>query len=267
MEKYVHGYTEREAERLSDQAGTLAGLLHANVRYPAGATVLEAGCGIGSQTVILAKNNPETRFVSIDLAPDSLAKANEAVQRAGLTNVRFEQADIFNLPFAEESFDHIFVCFVLEHLADPAAALHALRRVLKQGGTIQVIEGDHGSFYCHPESPAARKAVACLVEIQARLGGNALIGRQLYPLLCNTGFGRPQVAPRMVYVDGSRPELIEGFSRNTFIAMVRGVRDQAIGQGLVSEREWDQGIRDLEAAAEPCGAFCYTFFQATATKA
>lgn len=267
MEKYVHGYTEREAERLSDQAGTLAALLHEDVRYPMGATVLEAGCGIGSQTVILAKNNPDTRFVSIDVSPGSLAKAKETVQRAGLANVRFEQADIFNLPFAEESFDHIFVCFVLEHLADPAAALHALRKALKKGGTIQVIEGDHGSFYCHPETPAARKAVACLVEIQGLLGGNALIGRQLYPLLCNTGYSQPQVSPRMVYVDGGRPELIEGFSRNTFIAMVRGVRNQAIGQGLISEREWDQGIRDLEAAAEPCGTFCYTFFQAKATKA
>ncbi|WP_243670034.1 hypothetical protein [Methanoculleus chikugoensis] len=41
--KYVHGYTEREAERLSDQGETLAGLLHDDTRYPAGSRVLEAG--------------------------------------------------------------------------------------------------------------------------------------------------------------------------------------------------------------------------------
>ena len=123
--------------------------------------------------------------------------------------------------------------------------------MLKPGGTITVIEGDHGSFYCHPETALARRTVDCLVQLQARLGGDGLIGRRLYPLLTQAGFAQPQVEPRMVYVDGSRPDLIEGFSRNTFIAMVRGVREQAIDQGLIDAAAWDQGISDLERAAEP----------------
>ena len=56
---YVHGYSARESERLADQAETLTELLHYDTRYPAGSRVLEAGCGIGAQTVILAKNSPE----------------------------------------------------------------------------------------------------------------------------------------------------------------------------------------------------------------
>ncbi len=267
MKNYVHGYSAIEADRLQDQADTLARLLHADVRYPAGATILEAGCGIGSQTVILAGNNPDSHFVSIDVSPNSLIKAKEAVRSAGLSNVRFEQADIFRLPMADETFDHIFVCFVLEHLSDPLGALQCLKRILKKGGTITLIEGDHGSFYCHPESPEARRTVDCLVSLQAMLGGDALIGRRLYPLLHEAGFCRPVVSPQMVYVDGSRPELIEGFSRNTFIAMVRGVRRQAISAGLIDETAWDKGIRALEAAAEPNGTFCYTFFKAVAIRA
>ncbi len=70
----------------------------------------------------------------------------------------------------------------------------------------------------------------------------------------------------MVYVDDSRPQLVKGFSRNTFIAMVRGVRDQAIARGLIDAADWEEGIRDLEMAAEPGGTFCYTFFQAYATR-
>lgn len=272
MENYVHGYTAKEAERLRDQADTLARLLHEGIRYPAGSTVLEAGCGTGCQTAILASNNPDSRFVSIDMAPASLAAAAKVVAENGLTNVRLQQADIFNLPqadasFAEETFDHIFVCFVLEHLADPAGALQCLKRVLKRGGTITVIEGDHGSFYCHPESPEARSTVDCLVKLQAMLGGDSLIGRRLYPLLREAGFHQPTVAPHMVYVDGSRPELIEGFSKNTFIAMVRGVREQAISAGLIDPAVWDRGIGDLEAAAGPGGTFCYTFFKAVAVRA
>lgn len=61
MSSDVHGYSERESERLSDQAGTLEDLLHHDTVYPAGSTVLEAGCGVGAQTVILAKNSPAAK--------------------------------------------------------------------------------------------------------------------------------------------------------------------------------------------------------------
>jgi hypothetical protein len=53
-----------------------------------------------------------------------------------------------------------FVCFVLEHLPRPSEALAALRGVIRPGGTITVIEGDHGSTYFHPESAYARRASA-----------------------------------------------------------------------------------------------------------
>jgi len=70
----------------------------------------------------------------------------------------------------------------------------------------------------------------------------------------------------MAYVDGSTPELIEGFSRNTFIAMVRGVREQALAAVLMDAGDWDAGIAELERAATPEGSFCYTFFRATARR-
>lgn len=266
MAGYVHGYSQQEATRLKDQAGTLAGLLYGDLRYPPGARVLEAGCGTGCQTVVLAAANPRTHFHSMDIAPDSLRMAKGAVAALGLDNVLCQLGDVYAPPFTGTPFDHIFVCFVLEHLCDPARALISLGRLLKPGGTITVIEGDHGSFFCHPETKAAQRVVACLVRLQANLGGDALIGRRLYPLLLQTGFALPRVEPRMVYVDGSRPELIEGFSHNTFIAMVRGVRAQAIGQGLIDAAAWDQGVADLERAAEPDGAFCYTFFRAQAQR-
>jgi SAM-dependent methyltransferase len=266
MADYVHGYSEQEAMRLKDQADTLARLLYGDVAYPAGALVLEAGCGTGCQTVHLAANNPGARFVSVDISPASLDIARTALETRGLTNVELRQGDLLRLPDAERRYDHIFVCFVLEHLPDPIAALRALRRVLKPGGTLTVIEGDHGSFYCHPETPRARQTVNCLVQLQAQAGGDACIGRRLYPLLREAGFGQPQVEPRMVYVDGSTPELIEGFSRNTFIAMVRGVREQALAAGLMDAGDWDTGIAEMEQAATPEGSFCYTFFRATARR-
>jgi SAM-dependent methyltransferase len=263
---YVHGYDPKENLRLQDQASTLVELLHADIRYAAGSSVLEAGCGVGAQTVTLARSSPHASFTAIDIADASLAAAANAVAAAGMRNVAFRRADILDLPFPDESFDHVFVCFVLEHLARPLDALAALRRVLKTGGTITVIEGDHGSVYFHPDSAAARKAIQCQVELQARAGGNALLGRELFPLLCEAGFHAARISPRMVYVDAGRPHLVEGFTRKTFTAMIEGVRAAALAAGMIDAASFDAGIADLYRTAEADGVFCYTFFKGVAVK-
>lgn len=263
---YVHGYQSRENRRLQDQATTLVELLHADTAYPAGSRVLEAGCGVAAQTVTLAKNSPQALITSIDISEISIAEAKQKATEAGLANVQFQQADIFNLPFAADSFDHIFICFVLEHLSHPEEALLALKRVLKKGGTLTAIEGDHGSAYFFPDSRAAHKAIQCQVELQRRAGGNAMIGRELYPLLCRAGFNPICVSPRMVYVDSGRPDLVEGFTKKTFTAMIEGVRDSALQSGLIEQDVFDQGIKDLYRTAEENGVFCYTFFKAVGEK-
>jgi len=223
---YVHGYTANESTRLTDQATTLTELLHADTRYPPGSLVLEAG----------------------------------------FTNVAFRRADIFDLPCLPAHFDHVFVCFVLEHLPSPAGALEALLRVLKPGGSITVIEGDHGSAYFHPDSDHARRAIRCLVDLQQQAGGDSLIGRRSYPLLVQAGYRDVKVSPRMVYADASRPALVDGFTRKTFTAMVEGVGEQAVGQGLMDAASWAAGIRDLYRTAEDDGTFCYTFFKAVGSR-
>jgi trans-aconitate methyltransferase len=263
---YVHGYHPRENERLQDQAGTLVDLLHSDTSYPSGSMVLEAGCGVGAQTVTLAQRSPDARFTSIDLSSQSLAEAKRKTDAAGLTNVQFHQADIFALPFASESFDHVFVCFVLEHLSRPVEALAMLHKRLKPGGTMTVIEGDHGSAYFHPDSRAAHKAIQCQVELQRLAGGNALIGRQLYPLMVDAGLEAIHVSPRLVYVDSSRPDLVDGFTRKTFTAMIEGVRESAIEAGITDPEAFDTGVRDLHRTAEADGVFCYTFFKGVGKK-
>jgi SAM-dependent methyltransferase len=263
---YVHGYGAREGLRLHDQATTLDELLHSDTRYPERNSVLEAGCGVGAQTIILARQSPSARITSIDLAESAVLEATKTVQANGLTNVTVRQADIFDLPFGPQSFDHVFVCFVLEHLSRPVEALRLLHHVLKTGGTMTVIEGDHGSAYFHPDSVFARCDIQCLIDLQAKSGGNALIGRSLYPLMKGAGFAHVRVSPRMVYVDSSRPDLVEGFTKKTFTAMVQGGRHDSIAAGLISEADFDRGINDLRRTAEREGVFCYTFFKAVATK-
>ncbi len=251
MTSYVHGYAPRENARLADQADALVTLLHGDTSYPAGSRVLEAGCGVGAQTVTLARRSPDASITSIDISAQSVAEASRRAEAAGLTNVTFATADILDVPFAEASFDHVFVCFVLEHLPAPLDALRALARVLRPGGSLTVIEGDHGSASFHPETAAARAAIACQIDLQRSAGGNANIGRQLFPLVRAAGFDDVQVSPRLVYVDGSRPDLIDAFTRKTFTAMIAGVREAAIARGLTDDAAFDRGIRDLERRRRP----------------
>jgi ubiquinone/menaquinone biosynthesis C-methylase UbiE len=269
FEQYVHGYRSEESARLADQADALVELLHGDTRFRPGERVLEMGCGVGAQTITLASRSPHADFVASDIAPDSLESASRRVAAAGLTNVEFAAKNVFDLPereggFAEASFDHVFVCFLLEHLPSPVDALQRLRRLVRPGGTITVIEGDHGSTYFHPDDEAARAAIACQMTLQRHAGGDALIGRRLFPLLREADWADIAVTPRTVYVDGSRPDLADSFTRRTFTAMISGVREPAVAAGLIDPHTFDAGIAALRRTAEPDGVFCYTFFKAVA---
>lgn len=264
--KYVHGYSSREALRLKDQSATLENIIHNDSVFEKDDLVLEAGCGVGAQTKIIATKNPDSSFISVDISDDSLREASQMIASLGIRNVEFRLADIFHLPYDDEAFDSVIICFVLEHLHNPVTALNELKRVLKKGGTLTAIEGDHGSTFFYPDSKDAHSAIDCQVQLQRQNGGNSNIGRELYPLLKSVGLSDIFVSPRMVYVDASKPQLVEGFIKNTFTAMIEGVRERAIGQGIADSLTFDKGIKDLYRTAEPDGVFSYTFFKGFGTK-
>ncbi len=113
---YVHGYTNREARPLGDQADALAELLHGGTSYPAGSRVLEA-TRVGAQTVHLVARSAAAHVTAVDVSAESLAQARArvAAERPG-ADVTWCRADPDDLPFGDGAFDHVFVCFVLEHL-------------------------------------------------------------------------------------------------------------------------------------------------------
>lgn len=266
MKDYIHGYSQEETTRLNDQANSIAELLHWDSKWKEGSLILETGCGVGAQTKIIAKNNIDSTFVSVDLSIASLEKAEASIKEHDIKNVEFKVADLLNLPFKDNHFDHIFVCFVLEHISQPKEAIQELKRVLKPGGTLMIIEGDHGSAYFYPDSLSAQKVIQAQVTLQEQKGGNANIGRALYPLLFDSGFKNINISPRQVYVDDSKPELLDGFIKNTFTAMVKGIAEEALAKKIISKEEMNRGINDLYKTAKGGGTFCYTFFKGIAIK-
>lgn len=266
MESYIHGYSEIETQRLYDQAHSIADFIHWDSKWAEGSIILEAGCGVGAQTKIIAAQNPQCEFVGVDISQKSLEIADQLTQDLKLGNVTFLKENLTHLSFKDNTFDHVFLCFVLEHVKSPLTILQELNRVLKPNGTITVIEGDHGSTYFYPDSKAARKVVQAQVLLQEKSGGNANIGRALYPLLKKTDFADIKVSPRQIYVDDSKPALVSGFTLNTFTAMIKGISSEAIAQKMMSEDAFQEGIKDLERTAAGGGTFCYTFFKGIAVK-
>ena len=118
---YIHGYDPRENLRLQDQATTLVELLHSDTAYPAGSSVLEAGCGVGAQTVTLAAHSPNAHITSIDVSETSVNEARKAVQAAGLTNVTLQQA---------VSEQRLYVCDYAQFEGATADVLHGEQRYI-----------------------------------------------------------------------------------------------------------------------------------------
>ena len=165
---YIHGYSTGETQRLFEQSQILSDLFHKEVVFPPGSKVLEPGCGVGAQTVIMCPNNPQTHFFSVDISKESLALAEKELTKRKLTNASFIHADVFLLPFADNYFDHAFVCFLLEHVPEPQKALQEIKRVLRKGASI--IEGDHGTCVWHPETMESTYVWRCMIRTQQFLG-------------------------------------------------------------------------------------------------
>lgn len=265
LEKYIHGFSQEETRRLYDQASSIEQFLHWDSTWPDDSLILEAGCGVGAQTKIIAPKNPNSKFIAVDLSEKSLKQAASSIQELDIKNVVFQKADIKKLPYADNHFDHVFVCFVLEHVSQPIQVLKELKRVLKTGGTITVIEGDHGSTYFYPDSIDAQNAIQAQVNLQQQNGGNANIGRSIFPMLQTVDFKDIIVNPRQIYVDESKPKLVEGFIKNTFTAMIKGIAEEAIAKKIISKETMSKGIEDLLQTANG-GTFCYTFFKGRGTK-
>lgn len=267
IDRYIHGYSQREAQRLRDQATSVAEFLHFDSIWEEGSSVLEIGCGVGAQTRIIAKRNPQVQFTSIDISEKSLQMARRTIAKEEIDNVDFRLQDVRSLRIKKrDQYDHLFICFFLEHIPNPLEILKQVRGLVKEGGTITVIEGDHGSTFFHPDDPHAKAVVKAQVQLQEMRGGNANIGRALYPLLDKAGYQEITVSPRQIYVDRSKPALVEGFIRNTFTAMIQGMSEDLLKEGLLSQGTYQRGIDGLLRTTVADGALSYTFFKGTAVR-
>jgi SAM-dependent methyltransferase len=184
--------------------------------------LLDGGCGPGSITAGLAQAVAPGRVVGIDLRVDDIAVGAALAKARTLGNLSFQAADLYRLPFRDGAFDAAFAHSVLEHLADPLAALREVRRVLAPGGVVGIAD------------PVWHRTL--------RFPSNALLDTwdELRPRAVEVRGGHP------LYVGEQRALLRQaGFSRTVGMAMAAG---SVSGQGPAGEIEETRAMARAEAA-------------------
>lgn len=213
-----------------------------NVGVRTGMRCLDAGCGGGDISCELARRAGETGSVlGIDLDAESLGIARQEAAAQGLGNIEYRVLDVLDLA-QDESFDLIYVRFLLSHLPDPGAALSRLVGALRSGGVLLAEDLEFSAHYCFPENAAFDDYVSLYREMAKSKGNDPEIGPRLPWLLRDAGL--EDIDLRAVQPMGRRGEV------KLLSAITMAMIGQAVTEaGLASPEKVKDLVEALDAAA------------------
>jgi ubiquinone/menaquinone biosynthesis C-methylase UbiE len=196
--------------------------------------LIDCGCSPGSITLDLARAVAPGEAIGVDLGETAVRQAWVLAPERGIENVSFHAATVYQLPYADGSFDGAFACAVLQHLAAPLAALEEMRRVLKPGGVIGVADGSSTVTLRYPTNGLLQAYDKLRGLERGYNTGRPSETLALRTLLREAGFARTQASGALVTEAGPPAGSLEetrAIARNHVIRRYRS-------------DEWD--FRDLE---------------------
>jgi len=186
QETYTHGHHEAVLRSHSSRtaASSAAYLLP---ELGPGLDLLDVGCGPGTITVDFARIVAPGHVVGIDMSAEVLESASKLASENGV-KVTFEHGDVYALGYADASFDVVHAHQVLQHLADPVAALKEMKRVTRPGGIVAARDGDYSSFSWAPLVPELERWQELYRAVARKNGGEPDAGRFLKRWALDAGF-------------------------------------------------------------------------------
>ncbi len=253
MASYTHGHHESVLRsHLWRTAENSAAYLAPHLEP--GMSLLDVGCGPGNLTVDLARLVAPGRVVGIDNADSIVQRAvSDVPEDTG--NVEFTVGDVYEMDFADDTFDVVHAHQVLQHVNDPVAALREMRRVCRPGGIVAARDADYGAMAWHPADDRLERWLAMYQTIARGNGGEPDAGRHLLRWAGAAGFVdvEPSTSVWRFHTPSDR-----SWWGNLWADRVRdsALADQAIERGLASRSDLDEiATAWLEWVANPDGWF------------
>ncbi len=191
-ENYIHDPNGIFTKRVmgARTVATCAAFLLPHLRP--GQRLLDLGSGLGTITIGLAEAVSPGKVVGIDVEEGQVKEAREKATEQGVSNIRFEVGDAYQLDFESESFDVVYSNALLEHLRRPVDVLKEAWRVLKPGGIAGVRTAEWGTMIWGSDEPLLNEYTSLYLKHRQYSGGDPFIGRRLRALLREAGFVNTQ---------------------------------------------------------------------------
>jgi len=252
-DRYTHGHhasvVSRHALRTAEREA--AYLLP---RLRPGMRLLDVGCGPGTISSGLARAVAPGEVVGIDVSADVIDSARAHVAEAGVTNARFETANVYDLPYDAASFDVAHAHQVMQHLADPVGALTEMRRVLRPGGLVAVRDADYATMSAWPRAASIDRWLEVYHAVAARNGADPDAGRRLRSWVHAAGFVDVEVTA-VVELFADPAEASDWGRSWAERALHSNFRPQAIEYGIATAEDIEAIARGWREWAESPEAF------------
>lgn len=194
---YILGHSDPELERLRRQSDFYAPLTEQALRLAGiqpGMRVLDAGCGIGGVSTLIARLvGPAGEVIAVDQSPDAIARATDQIEQAGLTNIHLVNDNLATLQL-DAPVDAVVGRLILMHLSDPVAALRNLTAGLNRPGIVLFQEIDIGVARTEPPTPLAESMIELVRQAFERSGVDPRPGMRLHDQFVSAGLPAPQLA-------------------------------------------------------------------------
>lgn len=251
---YTHGHhssalRSHSARTAQNSAAYLLSRLHVGTR------VLDVGCGPGSITLNFAQLVVPGEVIGLERSEMAIDAARTAAEKAQVANVQFVVGDLYQLDFADDSFDVVHAHQVLQHLSDPPAALREMRRVCKPGGVVAVRDADYSAMSWYPASAGLARWMELYMQVARANGGEPDGGRHL--LAWAHAAGLQNIEPSATVWCYATPEHRAEWGHTWAERVTESeFARQAVTAGFAEQAELEQLARSWrEWSAEPDGWF------------
>lgn len=240
--------------------------MHDRLPYRRKRKLLEVGSGVGAQTEILLRHFPELHVTGVEINDEQLAEANRFLSTVQWARDRFTftKADATQLEYGAATFDCAFLCWILEHVGDPARVLSEVRRVLVPGSPVVCSEVLNATLFIDPYSPDTLRYWTAFNEHQLSIGGDPFVGAKLGNLLQAVGFRDVVTEVKTMHLDNREP--VERAETLAYWSdLLLSGAPALLDAGKVTSEVVDGMRKELaRAARDPNSVFFYAFIQARA---